>query len=306
MIHVLQFPPGRSSSSGETPGIALRLILWGCDFSSCSTGALRFVIPLARAYGSDITALHVMPTTVPPGGEPASLTNPALLQPHLHHDVSVALDRYVGPAIEASVPTRIALREGKPVDEILGLAASLPADLIALGTHGHSGFERSVLGSVAEAILGRARCPVLVVPIRALPPSGPLFKTVIWATDFSSHATLAQQYALSFAAKSQARLLLLHVVEGDALRSDDERVREAEQRLQETVAAGRDAGCEAEAIVTNGSASREVLRIAGERGAALIVMGVHGSRAPHTLFFGSTAHRVVRDAQCAVLAVRRT
>jgi nucleotide-binding universal stress UspA family protein len=306
MSHVLPLPPGQPASSGEAPGIALRHILWACDFSSCSVGAMRFVIPLARAYGSDITALHVMPTTVPPGAGAASLTNPALLLPHLHHDVSVSLNRCVGPAIGASVPTRIALREGKPVDEILGLAASLPADLIALGTHGQGAFARSVLGSVAEAILGRARCPVLAVPTRALPPSGPLFKTVLWATDFSSHATLARRYALRLAAKSHARLLLLHVVEGDTFLSDDERGREAQQRLHETVVAARDAGCEAEAMVTIGRASREVLRIARERAADLVVMGIQGSHALHTLFFGSTAHRVVRDAPCAVLAVRRT
>lgn len=87
MSHALQ----ESSSFGEAPGIALRRILWACDFSSCSAGALRFVIPLARAYGSDIPALHVMPTTVPPGAGAVSLTNTALLRPHLHHDVSLAL-----------------------------------------------------------------------------------------------------------------------------------------------------------------------------------------------------------------------
>jgi len=57
--------------------------------------------------------------------------------------------------------------------------------------------------------------------------------------------------------------------------------------------------------VTAGSASREVLRIARERAAELVVMGVQGSSALHRLFFGSTTHRVVRDAPCAVLAVRR-
>jgi len=305
MSHALQSGADPSSSSGEAPGIALRRILWACDFSSCSAGALRFVIPVARAYGSAITALHVIPATVPPGGGRASLTNPALQMPHLHHNVSVCMDRYVRPAIAASLPTRIALREGKPVDEILGVAASLPADLVALGTRGLSALVRSALGSVTEGVLGRAPCPVLAVPTRAWPPSGPLFKTVLWATDFSSHAALARRYALSLAAKSPARLLLLHVVEGDTFRNNDARAREAEQRLQETAAEARDAGCEAEAIVTSGSASREVLRIARERAAELVVMGVQGSRALHTLFFGSNAHRVVRDAPCAVLAVRR-
>jgi nucleotide-binding universal stress UspA family protein len=305
MSHLLSVHAPGSSAVGN-PGLALRHILWACDFSGCSAGALRFAIPLARAFGSDITALHVMPTTIPPGAGAASFTNPALLQRHLHHDVSISLNRYVGPAVEASVSTRIALRDGKPVDEILALAQSLPADLIAVGTHGKRLLERSVLGSVAEGILGRAQCPVLAVPTVPLPASGAGLETILWATDFSSHAARAQQWALLIAKKSNARLLLLHVVEGDTFMTDAERVREAEERLREALAACREAGCPAETIVTLGSASREVVRIARDRAVDLIVMGVEGPHAVHRLFFGSTAHRVVRDAPCAVLAVRRT
>lgn len=297
-------PAAQPSSAGDPDGISFRRILWASDFSACSTGALRFVIPIARAYGSEITALHVVPTAVPAAGGLLSLANPALLQPHLHHTVAACLDRSVRPAIDASLPTRVALREGKPLDEILGQAARLPADLIVLGTRGQSALERTVLGSVAEGILGRAPCPVLAVPRRAVPPSGGLLKTVLWATDFSAHATLAWRYALSLAAKSGARLLIVHVVEGNVLGGHDERARK--QRLLETVAEGRAAGCKAEAIVTTGRASREVLRTARERAADLVVMGTQGSRALHTLFFGSNALRVVRDAPCAVLAVRRT
>jgi nucleotide-binding universal stress UspA family protein len=292
--------------AGADPGIALRHLLWGCDFSECSAAALRRAIPLARAFGSDITALHVMPTTFPPGAGAASLTNPDLLQPHLHHDVSISLSRFVGPAIGASVSTRIALREGKAVDEILALAASLPADLIVLGTHGTRAITRAVLGSVAERVLGRARCPVLTVPTASSPESGTRRETILWATDFSAHAEEARRFALSFAGKTNARLLLMHVVEGDTLMTDDERVREAEERLGEAVAAGAAAGCPAEAIVTLGRASREVVHVARERAVDLIVMGVEGPHAVHRLFFGSTTHRVVRDAPCAVLAVRRT
>lgn len=167
-----------------------------------------------------------------------------------------------------------------------------------MGTGGHSAFPRSV----AEKILGRARCPVLAVPAGALPLSESLFETVLWATDFSSHAALAHRYAVSIAVRTGARLLRVHAVEG----GDDERARKAGQRLQEAVTASREAGCEVEAIVTTARPSRSVLEIAREREAELIVMGVQGSHALHTLFFGSTARRVVRDPPCAVLAVRRT
>jgi len=294
-----------ASSAGADPGVVLRHLLWACDFSECSVGALRFAIPLARAFGSDITALHVIPTTIPPGAGAASFTNPALLKPHLHHDVSTSLSRYLGPAVAASVSTHIALREGKPVEEILALAASLPAGLIVLGTHGKRAITRAVLGSVAEGVLGKARCPVLAVPTASSAEAGTRLETILWATDFSAHAEEAQRFALSIAGKTKARLLLMHVLEGDILVPDAIRVREAEDRLGEAMNACRAAGCPAEAVVILGSASREVTRLARERSVDLIVMGVEGPHAVHRMLFGSTTHRVVRDAPCAVLAVRR-
>lgn len=307
MTHALRSRRARPSSSAEAPAIALRRILWACDLASGSTRVLQLVIPIARTYRSVITALHVLPATVPPSDGPEPLTSPALGLSHLRHDAAASLDRHVAPAVVASVPTRITLREGNPADEILDLAARLPADLIAIGTHRRNAFEPAARGTVGEAILGRARCPVLAVPAGAVLPSGH-FKTVLWATDFSAHAAMALRYALSLAARSHARLLLLHVVDGATFNTlvETERAREAAERLREVLAAGQAAGCEAEAIVTSGSASVEILRIAGERAAELLVMGVQGSRALHTLFVGSTAHRVVGEAPCGVLAVRRT
>jgi nucleotide-binding universal stress UspA family protein len=287
--------------------IAIRRLLWACDFSPGALDALRWVLPIAKAYQSEITALHVMPTTVPAGGGMLSFTNPALLQPHLHHDVSAALDRYVAPALAASVPARVTLREGKAVQEILGMAESLPADLIVMGTHGRGAFERSVIGSVAEAVLGRARCPVVTVPAPGVPSStAGMPRTVLWATDFSAHATAALRYALSIAAKSGANLVLVHAVEPDTLADDRERVREGEQRLREIATGDQVPGRNVERMVVFGSASPEILRVARERKAGLIVMGTHGAPTLHSMLFGSTARRVIRDAPCPVLSLRRT
>jgi nucleotide-binding universal stress UspA family protein len=300
--------PSLEVGASTRPGaaIAIRRILWACDFSPGALDALRWVLPIAKAYQSEIVALHVMPTTVPPGDGMLSFTNPALLLPHLHHDVSAALDRDVAPAIAASVPARVTLREGKPVPEILGLAESLPADLIVMGTHGRGAFERSVIGSVAEAVRGRARCPVITVPTHAVPASGAgLPGTVLWATDFSAPATAALDYALSIAAESGADLVLVHAVEPDTLTDDSRRVREGERRLRE-IGTGDVPGRNVERIVVFGSAAPEILRLARERKAGLIVMGTHGSRALHSILFGSTARRVIRDGPCPVLSMRRT
>lgn len=295
------------SPTPQEPGIAIRRILWACDFSSCALDALRWVLPIAKAYESEITALHVMPTVVPPGDQTASLADSALLQPHLHHEVAAALDRSVAAAIAAAVPVAVILREGKTAHEILETAERLPADLVVLGTHGRGAFERSVIGSVAEAVVGHARCPVITVPTPAVPVRGPgMPGSILWATDFSDHATAALPYAISIAAKGRAELILMHALQPHTLTNDGERVREGERRLRAVSTGSQVPERSVERIVAFGSASPEVLRIARERKAGLIVMGTHGSRDLHSILFGSTARRVIRDAPCPVLSLRRT
>jgi len=294
-------------SSGPLPEVSFGRILWASDFSSCAEEALRFAVPIAQAYGSTVTALHVVPATTPAGASAAAMTNPALLRPHLHHDVSERLDRAVHPLKQASVPVGIALRAGDPRDEILALAADLPADLLVVGRHGRRLVARAVLGSVAEQVLGRARCPVLIVPVGATPPvaASPL-RTIVWATDFSPHAACALNYAASLAVSTGARLVLLNVVEGNLLTSEREAVRQARLRLVDSVHACRSSGCDPETVVTVGSAAGEIARVATERSAGLVVMGIQGARTLHRLFCGSTAHRVIRESPCPVLAVRQT
>ena len=68
---------------------------------------------------------------------------------------------------------------------ILDRAASLPADLIVMGTHGAGGFQHLVLGSVTEKVLRQAACPVLTVPPRAQATSRLPFSRLLCAVDFS-------------------------------------------------------------------------------------------------------------------------
>lgn len=296
--------PAVTPFHGLLRDVSFAQILWAHDFSPCSEQALRFVLPLARAYGSFLTAVHVAPATIPAGAAAAAVTTPALLRPHLHHDLAQALARAVAPARAASVPVGVALRAGDPADEILGLAAALPADLVVMGRYGRRLLTRSILGSVAERLLGRARCPVLVVPSELATASDS--ETIVWATDFSPHASHALSHAASLAAKRGAPLLLLHVVEGNLLSSEREAVRQARLRLVDAVHACREVGCDPETDVVCGSGGSEIVRVATERRASLLVMGVQGARTLHRLFCGSTAHRVVREAPCAVLGVRRS
>jgi nucleotide-binding universal stress UspA family protein len=290
----------------------IRRVLWPCDFSAYSDRALRQALRLAARHGSTVVALHVIPTSLPAPGRAGALTNPALLDPDVHERTLAALRRFVARAAP-KIPVEAEVRDGAPARVILQRAAELPADLIVLGSHGRGGFEKWVLGSVTERVLRSARCPVLTVPARGGLPAGPaLFGTVLWATDFSAPATAALEWALALAPEDRARLLLVHVTahepEPRGPDAPPDLATELQQRAREWLDASVPESVRSrapvETIVTAGKAHREIVRIAAEKGAELIVMGAQGADALDQLVFGSTAQRVLRSAPCPVLTVR--
>ena len=301
--------------------IDIRRILCPVDFSDFSRRALDHAIAIARWYESSVTALHVFsPAPVAAYGpgpvvfEPIVLT--AVDRDQLLADTNAFIEAEAAPgvAIDAVV------REGNPAAEIVDQATGMNADLLVIGTHGRSGFERLLLGSVAEKVLRKARCPVLTVPRRlpdAVPTAPVVFKRIICALDFSECSMEALKYALSLAQEADGCLILVHVVAPDfvgpvGLGEEHlslvayQRQREEEARRLLARAVPEMAGdyCKTETMLLRGKPGREILRIASDRRAELIVMGVQGRGAADLLFFGSTTQHVVREASCPVLTLR--
>lgn len=201
-------------------------------------------------------------------------------------------------------------------DEILVQANLLHADLVVMGTHGRSGFERLFLGSTAEKVLRKARCPVMTVPPGApdAMPRGPApFKRVLCAVDFSASSTVALRYALSLAQENRGSLTLIHAIEALPLYYDftppavvdlDAWSAEARRRLRDMVPESTRASCSITHVVRLGKPYRQILEMASELQADLIVLGVQGRGAADLFFFGSTTHHILREATCAVLTLR--
>jgi nucleotide-binding universal stress UspA family protein len=195
-----------------------------------------------------------------------------------------------------------------------------------MGTHGRSGFERLLLGSITEKVLRKATCPVLTVPRRhpdAVPATPVLFKQILCPVDFSDCSMQALNYAMSLAQEADAHLTVVHVmaygldatpdmydtvITDDRLSLADYRMRreeDARQRLKEAVPQTVAAYCRVDTMVSSGKPSREILRIAAEQQTDLIVIGVQGRGAADLMFLGSTTNHVVRAATCPVLTLRR-
>jgi nucleotide-binding universal stress UspA family protein len=294
----------------------IRNILCPVDRSDVSLRALLVATGIAKWYGARLRVIEVVGIAAPSLG-PAPLAVYGLTQ-EVRRGLADELDRFSAPAREAGVDVRISVEEGDVVGGILHEAEAVDADLIVIGTHGRSGFQRLTLGSIAEKVLRRAISPVLTVPPgpQALPAGDGLFKRILCAVDFSMASLKGVEFALSLAKEADARVTLVHVLDwprdGLLPRELEEAVagtREqweatTRERLHALVPAGAREWCTPDDLVIAGRPAEEILRLARERAEDVIVLGVHGRGALDLALFGSTTHRVVREAPCPVFTIR--
>jgi nucleotide-binding universal stress UspA family protein len=303
--------------------IQIQRILCPVDFSDCSRRALDHAVALANWYDARVTLFHVCaPVPISAYATVASMMPSSLVGGEDQNAVRKALETFA--AIDGtSAPIELDIGEGDAAKEIVAKAAAAQTSLIVLGTHGRSGFERLMLGSVTEKVLRKAGCPVLTVPPRvtnaALMPSV-TFKRILCAIDFGECSMRALEYAMSLAQEASARLTVLHVVEPlPNVPIEDASALASIKTVREYIAAAKEEGrellkravpdqvrayCEVETVLTIGTPYREILRFGDEQAADLIVLGVHGRGVVDLMFFGSTAQHIVRQAACPVLTLR--
>ncbi|HET7876341.1 MAG TPA: universal stress protein [Methylomirabilota bacterium] len=142
----------------------IRRIVHATDFSRASAPAFRAAIEWARSHGARLHLLHVLVPASPflVGDErlpPSYLELQAQSRRAAQRRMAATLRR----AQDAGVRAQAALVEGLPADRILRFAQARRADLVVIGTHGRTGLGKLFMGSVAERVLRRARCPVLTV-----------------------------------------------------------------------------------------------------------------------------------------------
>ncbi len=294
--------------------MAITHVLCPIDFSDISQHALAHAAAIARWYEAKLTVLYVfvnLPTMEAP---------PLVLDETDRERLTTQMRRFAA-AVPASVRIDFRIQEGGFAhNEIVAQIDALHADLLVLGTHGRSGFQRLFLGSVSEKVIRKAVCPTLIVPPRApdVATDAPVqFHRILCPIDFSDSSLDALEHAINLAEEADARLTLLHVVEIPRVLSDEPAVdidmsairegaaTEARRKLHGLIPDQARTYCTVDTAVVEGRAYREILRHAAEGRSDLIVMGGHGRGALDLLVFGSTTHHVVRSASCPVLVIRR-
>src|SRR5262249_46449390 len=148
-------------------GFRVRTLVFPTDFSECSRHAGEQAAAIARHFGARLHVLHV---------------DPPVTAPTLPSRVTTA-----AAELGAGLDVTTATTSGVPAHAICAYAQKVGADLIVMGTHGRTGVSRAVLGSVAEATVRHARCPVMTIPSPApvkteMPASGREVRCVVCGT----------------------------------------------------------------------------------------------------------------------------
>ena len=143
--------------------IRIQKILVGTDFSACSDRALAYAAMLSEQFGSAILLLHVIESLS------YSMTDSLTVIGHekaLSATAEVLLENLLKKLVDQGRPAESRLARGTPYQEIMRQAEEEGCDLIVLGTHGRTGIEHFLLGSVAERVVRLSHCPVLTVPAK--------------------------------------------------------------------------------------------------------------------------------------------
>jgi nucleotide-binding universal stress UspA family protein len=277
-------------------------ILCAVDFSRPAQAAFEHALAVSRARNAELTAVHAVPVSERFAWRVRErITKTAALR---------------GAAEAAGVRLRITEQHGDPAGVILLHANAGRFDLIVLGTHARKAVERIRAGSLAEQVTQRATCPVLIVPMsEERCEDVASFRNILCPVDFTKASTAALGHALQLV-KGGGRLTLLHVSRAShgvsASRyayhfSVPEYARrlqqDAWQRLQDAVPVEARTRADVRARVVSGTPATEIVRIASEIEADLIVIGVTSRGAIGRKLIGSTAARVIRTAGRPLLAV---
>jgi nucleotide-binding universal stress UspA family protein len=140
----------------------IRTILAAVDFSEPSDRALEAAIHLARSFDARLHVIHSFELPIP-AVSPYEVAIPVAYLEETRNAAAQRLAAAVATAREGGVEAESHLAEGPAASAIVHLAEEVAADLVVVGTHGHTGLKHLVLGSVAERTLRHAPCSVLTV-----------------------------------------------------------------------------------------------------------------------------------------------
>jgi nucleotide-binding universal stress UspA family protein len=282
-------------------------ILCPVDFSEHSSLALRYAEAFANASRGKLVLIHAVPDLA----REISYINGNYVdtvREDLKSRAIRKLESY-GPKGSPEFEVGRKIGEGDPAETILHIAEETATDLIVMGTHGWSGYERFLLGSVTNKVLHKSLVPVLVVcnPTHDFTRS----KTnsvnigrILCAMELEPSDVKVRDLAFSLAREFESEMYLLHVAREVDGHDWFEQERASLQKMKELADLEKEYLQKKEIIVAAGQPAEQIMYAVERYGIDLLVMGHHGSDRNEYPALGSVARRVVSDSACPVLVYR--
>jgi nucleotide-binding universal stress UspA family protein len=148
----------------------MKKILAAIDFSDATSGVVSKAIDMTKAFGAELHLLHVMepePTYTAYGLSPSEFPAIHTFHEEARNRAQKTLDELTSSlALESGIHAVAHLADGSPLIQLETTAKDIDADLVILGSHGHSIVASLLLGSVAEGMVRKSIVPTLVIPVK--------------------------------------------------------------------------------------------------------------------------------------------
>ncbi len=289
-------------------------ILCPTDMSNVSRRAVLAGLAWAKIFGAKVYVLSARELSLPPryftADQVAALTRQGEQAEDL---VRGDLEQWVAGMTSAGVETEAVVGPGPADRAILRAVEVIRPDLVVMGTHGRSGYDRFLMGSTTEKVVRRIPAPLLVVRCQEAQdlPAACLradvgVRRILCAADAPKEEGSNLATVFSLARTFKAELTVLHTLEAPSwLGSVPTEVREGAKRGLKEQIETQAGGIPVKVVISEGNAAQQILDQAAQSDADLIVVG---GRQPTetTPAFRSTAIRVMRQATCPVLALPGT
>ena len=269
-------------------------VLAGVDFSPASDAVVEYAARLARVEGRPLQVIYVLPV-VPEDSAPLLDVQEAELQQRV-----AEAQRVMGP----TGVVKGAVAAGNAAHTLLARADALHAACIVVGTAALQSVDRFLLGSVAETVVRTSNHPVLVVGPQAVKTQlGDLpWRHVLLACDTQHGVTAAARLAGDLAVRNHARLTIFHVKRNGLQNLSEEEFAAMEPMLSPEAWLTVQPQC----LIRAGEPAQEIVRMAADSEADLLVMSVRSGSEMLTHLRGGILAQVLRSVRCPVLVLRES
>ncbi len=289
----------------------LNRILVPSDFSDTANLAVRQAVVLAQIYQAELIVLHARLIYDDDSSQlPEAIERLKKEEAQILHRMQESVTN-ANPAI----PIRHEIIRGYSAPSaILGYVNQNDFDLIVIGTHGRSGIEQLLLGSVAEKVVRYAPSPVLTVNRESSIIES--YKNIIVPFDFSEHALRALRTALRVS-PDDAEIHLLYVFEKDThpemyswnlASSIDLRPQvqiKAREKMDAVLSTLQVGNRQIHKIITDGAPHKKIAEYVNSHQTELVIMATQGLVGLDRFLLGSTTERIIRSVNTQILTLKQ-